>query len=119
MGAGFQKFGYKLKANTFLDMFLKSFEASFPVQNKSLGKTRRDWITLGIKISCRHERSLYILSRRNNNPHMRAHYNKYCKTLSRVIKEAKRLHYCRLMEKADNKIETAWNIIKHESEKLQ
>jgi hypothetical protein len=50
---------------------------------------------------------------------MRAHYNKYCKTLSRVIKEAKRQHYYRLIEKAGNKIKTTWNIIKHETGKLQ
>jgi hypothetical protein len=48
-----------------------------------------------------------------------SHYNKCCKTLSRVIKETKRQHYCRLIEKADNKIKTAWNIIKHDSGKLQ
>jgi hypothetical protein len=50
---------------------------------------------------------------------MRAHYNKCCKTLSRVIKEVKRQHYCRTIEKADNKIKTTWNMIKHESGKLQ
>jgi hypothetical protein len=33
---------------------------------------------------------------------MRSHYNKYCKTLSRVIKDAKRQHCCRLAEKANN-----------------
>jgi hypothetical protein len=100
-------------------VFLKSFEASFSNQNKSLRKTRNDWITEGSKIFSRHKRGLYTLSRRRNNPHMRAHYNKYCKTLSRAIEEAKRQHYCRLIEKADNKVKTAWKIIKHESGKLQ
>jgi predicted phosphoadenosine phosphosulfate sulfurtransferase len=97
-------------------MSLKNFEASFPLQNKSLGKTRNHCVTQGIKISCRHKRSLYIHSRSSNNPHMRAHYNKYCKILTRVIKEAKRqhyrrhieksTHYCRLIEKSNNKIKT-------------
>jgi hypothetical protein len=61
---------------------------------------------------------LYIYSRSSNNPHRRAYYNKYCKILSRVIKEAKRQHYCRLIAKSDNKIKTTWNIIKCESGKL-
>jgi hypothetical protein len=39
--------------------------------------------------------------------------------MSRVIKEAKRQHYYRLIEKADNKIKTALTVIKHESGKLQ
>jgi hypothetical protein len=66
------------KFNSFLYTFLKIYEASFPVQNISVGKTRNDWITQGIKISCRHKRTLYIYiySRSSNNPHMRAYYNK-------------------------------------------
>jgi hypothetical protein len=61
---------------------------------------------------------IYTYSRSSNNPHLRAYYNKYCKILSRVIKEAKRQHYCRLIAKSDNKIKTTWNIIKHGSGKL-
>jgi hypothetical protein len=48
------------KFNTFLYTFINIFEARFPVQNKSEGKTKIDWITQGIKIPCRHKGSLYI-----------------------------------------------------------
>jgi hypothetical protein len=48
------------KFNSFLYTFLKIYEASFPVQNKSVGKTKNDWITQGIKISLRHKGSVYI-----------------------------------------------------------
>jgi hypothetical protein len=48
------------KFNSFLDTFLKIFGASYPVPNKSLGKTRNVWITQGIKISCRHKGSLFL-----------------------------------------------------------
>jgi hypothetical protein len=34
-------------------------------------------------------------------------------------KEAKIYHYCGLIEKSDNKIKRTWNIVKHESGKLQ
>jgi hypothetical protein len=49
---------------------------------------------------------------------MRTYYNKYGKSLSRVIKEVKRQHYCRLIAKSDNKIKETWDIIKCESGKL-
>jgi hypothetical protein len=55
----------------------------------------------------------YIYSKSSNNPHMRAYYIKYCKILNRVIKVAKRQHYCGLIAKSDNKIKSTWNIIKH------
>jgi hypothetical protein len=61
---------------------------------------------------------MYIYIRSSNNPHMRAYYIKYCKILYRVIKEAKRQHYCRLIAKSDFKIKTTWTIIKHETGKL-
>jgi hypothetical protein len=91
-------------------MLLKIFEAKQTINNV---------ITQGINVSCRHKKSLYILNIRSNNPQMRTQFNKYCKILSRVIKEAKRQHYCRLIDKADNKVKTAWNIMKHESGKLK
>jgi hypothetical protein len=64
------------KFNSFLYTFLKIYEASFPLQNKSIGETKNGWITHGIKISCKRKRNLY------NNPHMRAYYTKYCKILN-------------------------------------
>jgi hypothetical protein len=47
------------KFNSFLYTFLKIFEASFPIQNKSVGKTKNEWITEGIKISCRQKESIW------------------------------------------------------------
>jgi hypothetical protein len=49
---------------------------------------------------------------------MTAYYIKYCKILSRDMKEAKRQHYCRLIAKSDNEIKTTYNIIKYETGKL-
>jgi hypothetical protein len=42
----------------------------------------------------------------------------YCKILNRIIKEAKRQPYCRLIAKSDNQIKTIWNILKYETGKL-
>ena len=39
------------------------------------------------------------------------HYKKYCRILTRVIKEAKQKHYNNLITGSSNKIKTAWNII--------
>jgi hypothetical protein len=48
------------KFNSFLFTFLKIFEARFPVQSKSV-RRKNNWITQGIKMSCRHKRShIYI-----------------------------------------------------------
>jgi hypothetical protein len=49
---------------------------------------------------------------------MKAYYIRYCKILSRVIKEAKRQHYCRIIARSYTEIKTTWNIIKHDRGKL-
>jgi hypothetical protein len=59
-----------------------------------------------------------IYSRKNNDPNTRAFYIKYCKILNNVIKEAKKQHYSRLIAKSDNKIKTAWNIIRRKTGKI-
>jgi len=65
---------------------------------------KNDWITQGIKISCKHKRNLYVVTKSNNDPKAKAHYTKYCKIIIQVIKEARKQHYCRLIAKSINKI---------------
>ena len=74
--------------NSFLNTFLKIFETCFPVKYRSAKEDKNDCITQGIKISCKHKRSLYTLTK-NNTPKIKAHYIKYSRILKRVIKEAK------------------------------
>jgi hypothetical protein len=99
--------------HSFLYTALNIFEASFPIKYESMGKIKNDWVTQGIKISCKSKRCL-IHSRNSNDPNTRAFYIKYCKILNNVIKEAKKQHYSRLIAKQDNKIKTTWNLIRWE-----
>jgi len=81
-------------------------------------KDKYDWITQGIKISCKHKLSLYAFTKDSKDPKAKAHYIKYCKILSKFIKEAKKQHCSRLIAKSNNKIKTTWNIIKKEIGKV-
>ena len=104
--------------NSFLCTFLNIFQASFPVKYKSTNNVKNDWITQGIKISCKHKRSLYTFTKKNNDPKYKAHYITYCRILKKVIKEAKKQHYDRLIAKSNNEIKTTWNIIMKETGKV-
>jgi hypothetical protein len=90
--------------NSFLSTFLNIFEASFPVNYRRTNEEKNDWITHGIKISCKHKRSLYTFTNNSNDPKSNAHYIKYCRILKKAIKEAKKKHYGRLITKSSNKI---------------
>ena len=47
-----------------------------------------------------------------------AYYKHYCKILSKVINEAKKLYYKHIITKSKNKMKTTWNIIYKEKGSL-
>jgi hypothetical protein len=51
----------KNKFNSFVPTFLNIFEASFPVNYKSIHRNKNGWITQGIKISCECKRRIYVM----------------------------------------------------------
>jgi hypothetical protein len=75
--------------NSFLDSYLKIFHSSFPLKRVYIAKKNKTWITLGILMSLKHKRELFIASRNSNNLDLINHYKRYCKILS-VFKEAKK-----------------------------
>jgi hypothetical protein len=86
--------------NSFLDTYLKIYYSSFPPPKKKnkIPNNTSGLITIGIITSCKWKRKLYMTCGNNNNSELNNYYKKYCKILSKVIKEATRLKY-------DNKIE--------------
>jgi hypothetical protein len=99
--------------SSFVCTFLNIFQASFPIKYKSINNKKiMTGLLQGIKISCKHKGSLYTLIKNSNDPKAKAHYIKYCRILRKVIKEAKKQHYTRLIAKSSNKVKTTWNVIK-------
>jgi hypothetical protein len=68
--------------------------------------------SLGIKISCKGKRDLYLLYRNTNDEALKNHYRLYCKILKEVLREAKRQYYNRQILNSNNKIRTVWGITK-------
>jgi hypothetical protein len=102
--------------NSFLDSYLKIFNSGFPLKRVYLAKKSTNWITSGIKTSCKYKRELFIATRNSNNL---ALYNitKDTVTFSVVIKEAKKLYYADKIKKSLNKNKTIWDIVKLETNK--
>ena len=76
-----------------MDSYLKIFYCSFPLKCVHIAKKNKNWITLGILMSCKHKRELFIARRNSNNLELINYNERYCKILSAVIKEAKKLNY--------------------------
>ena len=57
-----------------------------------------------------HKRILYLNCRSINDKNLKNRYKKYCRTLSNVIKAAKKMHNDELILKSKNRIKTTWGI---------
>jgi len=79
--------------NKLLNIYLTIFHSCFIKKRKNSNTVSKPWITKGIKTSCNHKRELYLKARDSNDLECKLYYKHYCKILSKVIKEAKKLYY--------------------------
>jgi hypothetical protein len=89
--------------NNFLYTYLRIFYSSFPSHKFLVKDTSKERLTIGILISCRHKKDLYLLSRISNNILLEEYYKKYCKILTSTIQLAKKLLYNKLILQSSNK----------------
>jgi len=104
--------------NKFLATFLTIFEANFPYKHLSNDRDR-GWISQGIRKSCQRKRSLYIISKNNDNLNIKVYYKNYCSILRRVIRETKKIYFKQLLETSENKTKTMWTIINRVTRKAK
>ena len=80
--------------NNFLNTYFRCYYTSFLKINISkFYQSHNEWITKGIKVSCKRKKELFVLCKINNNHNLKRYYKKYCLILTRVICSAKKLHY--------------------------
>jgi len=79
--------------NSFLNNYLRIFYTSFPPCKIIERSNNNSWITPDIRIPCRCKRGLFQLTRDNDDVILKNYYKQYCKTLTSVIKQAKRYMY--------------------------
>ena len=91
------------KFNIFLNTFLLIYENSFPLVFKKKEDITNKWITKGIRVSCKHKRTLYTLVKKSSDDRLKLYYKRYCTTsiLTRVMREAKKLYYNKLISKSE------------------
>jgi hypothetical protein len=86
---------------------------------RSYRKKNNNWITNGMRISCKCKRNLYVLSRNNDDPQVNDYYKRYCATLRKIIRETKKLHYYTQTKNSANKVKTIRDIIKNNTGQSQ
>jgi len=77
--------------NKFLNIYLRIFHSCLIKKHTNFNTVSKPWINKGIKTSCNRKRELNLKVRDNNEMEHKLYYKHYCKILSKVIKEAKKL----------------------------
>jgi len=105
--------------NLFHNNYLRIFYTSFPSCKIIERSNNNSWLTPGIRISCKHKRCLYLLTKDSDDVILKSYYKQHCKTLTSVIKEAKKYMYNKRLINSTNKMKTTWNIVKAETNRLK
>jgi hypothetical protein len=99
--------------SNFLNTHLRIFNLCFRISKSQTTYTNKSWVTAGIKKSCITKRELYIKTRNDNDPRLKAHYKDYCNILNRVILTAKKLYFNKIIETSNNKARATWKVIRN------
>ncbi|KAJ8719628.1 hypothetical protein PYW08_011803 [Mythimna loreyi] len=99
----------------FIDTFLLFYNLCFPtirvkITNKALNKL--NWLSKGIKISCKNKSKLHYKLKYKRNEPCRSQYKTYCNLLKKCIITSRKNNNTKYIIKAQNKCKAAWNIIK-------
>jgi exonuclease III len=114
----FREDDVNISFNKFLNIYLRIFHSCFIKKRKNSNTISKPWLTKGIKISCNRKRELYLKAKDSKEIKHKLYYKHYCTILSKVIKEAKKLHYKDAITNSKNKMKTTWNIINKEKGNL-
>jgi hypothetical protein len=100
--------------NLFFNTVLIIFESCFPMQYVTNNVSNNQWITNGIKISCKRKKYLYMMSKITSCLKFNEYYVRYCALLRKVIRKTKEMYYNEMLTSSTNKPKTAWKIINKE-----
>jgi hypothetical protein len=104
--------------NRFFTTFNNCFNAAFPnKKNKSVNSPSRrtqEWITVGLRISCKNKRNLFELSKIIPDPSFQNYFKNYKKVLQRTISAAKKMHNSDMIKRSTNVAQTSWKIVRSE-----
>lgn len=86
----------------------------FPEKKYAIKTRKNNWITTGIKKSCKTKRKLYLKKRQGKVSNQE--YNKYDKILKKVILNAKKISNSDFILKSENKTKATWSLVRDVSQ---
>lgn len=100
----------------FHDLFCLLYKLCFPEIKIKINKnTGINWISKGLRQSCKTNRKLRYNYYKNKSDHNKIKYNKYSKLLKKCLVFARKNTNNKILSRSNNVCKTSWNIIKNET----
>ena len=89
------------------------YDICFPFKTFKYGyKTRKPWLTDGMKDKIKIKNRLYKMWKKSGNPERESLYKRFRNKLNRILKSAEKAHYAKLFEQNKNNLKKSWSILK-------
>ena len=110
------QYAYTLFHTELRDMY----DECFPIKIYKPGyKTRKPWLSEGLKKSIKVKNRLYRKQKKSMKPEHETYYKKYRNKLNKVITDAERKHYDQLLSDNKHNLKKSWQILKDVINKKQ
>ena len=96
------------------------YNECFPLKLFKPGyKTRKPWLTEGMKTSIKNKNKMYRKCKRTNSPELEQKYKKHRNHLNNILLKTERDHYASLIEENKSNLKKSWRILKEIISKKQ
>ena len=97
----------------FMKDYIDIYNSNFPMKQIKIGyKTRKTWLSEGMKNSIKMKNRLYRRHKRTGCPEHEDTYKRYRNKLNGILLAAEKDYYENLIEKHKNNLKKSWNILK-------
>ena len=97
----------------FYNDFNDAYDTCFPMKTYKYGyRTRKPWLSEGMKQSIKIKNKLYRKSKKSANPEHELQYKRYRNKLNKLLLDAERTHYNDLLNENKNNMKKSWRILK-------
>ena len=97
----------------FSNNFTEKYEQCFPLKTYKTGyKTRKPWLTEGLKKSIDKKNKLYFRKQKTKKPEHEILYKKYRNNLNKLMHSAEQQYYEARLEQNKNNLKGSWRILK-------
>ena len=97
----------------FYNEFIDVYNNCFPVKVfKRCYRTRKPWLSDGMKTSIKTKNKLYRRYKNTRNPEHELQYKQYRNKLNKLLFEAEKDHYEKLLDEITNNLRKSWRILK-------